>query len=108
MLENFNKESKKFQTPGFDLLEGYLLLSSLLLFVKELQENSADRILHYESETKGLCEDVISSFADTSKCIITKKFSYEASDRAYLRRADKSRIKIQNLLYDCNPVMQED
>ena len=36
----------------FDVFEGYLLLSSLLIFVKELQDNSANRIAHYESEAK--------------------------------------------------------
>ena len=35
VLEHFNKTSKKCQTPGFDVFEGYLLLSSLLSFVKE-------------------------------------------------------------------------
>ncbi|GCB64800.1 hypothetical protein scyTo_0000329 [Scyliorhinus torazame] len=42
VLERFNKTSKKLQTPGFAVFEGYLLLSSLLSFVKELRENSAD------------------------------------------------------------------
>ena len=35
VLEYFNKTSKKIQTPGFDVFEGYLLQSSLLSFVKK-------------------------------------------------------------------------
>ena len=71
VLECFNKTSKKLQTPSFDVFEGYLLLSSLLSFVKEIWENSANRIAHYESEAKGLCEDITSSYSDASKCIVT-------------------------------------
>ena len=63
VLERFNKTNKKLQTPGFDVFEGYLLLASLLSFVKELQENSADMIAHYESEAKGLCENITSSYS---------------------------------------------
>ncbi|GCB85110.1 hypothetical protein scyTo_0025716, partial [Scyliorhinus torazame] len=37
VLERFNKTTKKLETPGFDVFEGYLLLSSLLSFVKELK-----------------------------------------------------------------------
>ena len=36
VLEHFNKTRKKLQTPSFDVFEGYLLLSSLLSFVREL------------------------------------------------------------------------
>ncbi|GCB74070.1 hypothetical protein scyTo_0003155 [Scyliorhinus torazame] len=77
VLERFNKTSKKLQTPGFDVFEGYLLLSSLLLFVKELRENSADRIAQYESEAKGLCEAITSSYSDASKSIVTRNFQME-------------------------------
>ena len=101
VLELFDKTSKKLQTPGFDVFEGYLLLSSLLSFVKELQENSADRIAHYESEAKGLCDDITLSYSDASKCIVTKKISDGTSGSAPLRGADKFRIEVLNQLYDC-------
>ncbi|GCB66549.1 hypothetical protein scyTo_0010116 [Scyliorhinus torazame] len=101
VLERFNKTSKELQTPGFDVFEGYLLLSSLLLFVKELRENSADRIAHYESEAKGLCEDITSSYSDASKCIVARTFSDGTSGIASLRGADKFRIDVLCQLYDC-------
>ncbi|GCB66187.1 hypothetical protein scyTo_0000558 [Scyliorhinus torazame] len=101
VLERFNKTSKKLQTPGLDVFEGYLLLSSLLLFVKELRENSADRFAHYESEAKGWCEDITSSYSDASKRIVTRKFSDGTSGIASLRGADKFRIEVLYQLYDC-------
>ena len=101
MPEHFNKTSKKFQTTGLDVFEGYLLLSSLFSFIKELWENSADRIAYYESEVKGLCEDITSSYSDASKCIVTKKFSDGTSDSASLRGADKFRMEVLNQIYDC-------
>ncbi|GCB64776.1 hypothetical protein scyTo_0011798 [Scyliorhinus torazame] len=101
VLERFNKTSKKLQTPGFDVFEGYLLLSSLLSFVKELRENSADRIAHHKSEAKGLCEDITSSYSDASKRIVTWTFSDGTSGIASLRGADKFRIEVLYQLYDC-------
>ncbi|GCB60504.1 hypothetical protein scyTo_0009187 [Scyliorhinus torazame] len=101
VLERFNKTSKKLQAPGFDVFEGYLLLSSSLSFVKELRENSADRIAHYESEAKGLCKDITSSYFDASKRIVTRKFSDGTSGIASLRGADKLRIEVLYQLYDC-------
>ncbi|GCB68678.1 hypothetical protein scyTo_0005349 [Scyliorhinus torazame] len=101
VLEGFNKTSKKLKTPGFDVFDGYLLLSSLLSFVKELRENSADRIAHYESEAKGLCEDITSSYSDASKRIVTRTFSDGTSGIASLRGADKFRIEVLYQLYDC-------
>ncbi|XP_072366900.1 zinc finger MYM-type protein 1-like [Scyliorhinus torazame] len=101
VLERFNKISKKLQTPGCDVSEGYLLLSSLLSFVKELRENSADRIAHCESEAKGLCEDITSSYSDASKRIVTRKLSDGTSGIASLKGADKFRIEVLYQLYDC-------
>ncbi|XP_072351187.1 zinc finger MYM-type protein 1-like [Scyliorhinus torazame] len=101
VLERFNKTSRKLQTSGFDVFEGYLLLSSLLSFVKELRENSADRIAHYESEAKGLREDITSSYSDASKRIVTRKFSDGTSGIASLRGVDKFRIEVLYQLYDC-------
>ncbi|GCB85875.1 hypothetical protein scyTo_0026521, partial [Scyliorhinus torazame] len=101
VLERFNKTSKKLQTPVFDVFEGYLLLSSLLLFVKELRENSADRIAHYDSEAKGLCEDITSSYSDASKRTVTRKFSDGTSGIASLRGADKFWIEVLYQLHDC-------
>ncbi|GCB73437.1 hypothetical protein scyTo_0002542 [Scyliorhinus torazame] len=100
VLERFNKTSKKLQTPGFDVFEGYLLLSSLLLFVKELRENSTDMIAHYESEAKGLCEDITSSCSDASKRIVTRTLSDGTSGIASLRGAAKFRIEVLYQLYD--------
>ncbi|XP_072368175.1 zinc finger MYM-type protein 1-like [Scyliorhinus torazame] len=101
VLGRFNKTNKKLQTPGFDVFERYLLLSSLFLFIKELRENSADRIAHYESEAKGLCEDITSSYSDASKRIVTRKFSDGTSGIASLKGADKFRIEVLYQLYDC-------
>ena len=101
VLEHFIKTRKKLQTPGFDVFEGYLLLSSLIPFVEELWENSADRIAHYKSEAKGLCEVITSHYLDASKCIVTKKVSDGTSGSASLRGADKFRLEVLNQLYDC-------
>ncbi|XP_072354889.1 uncharacterized protein [Scyliorhinus torazame] len=101
VLERFNKTSKKLQTPGFDVFEVYLLLSSLLSFVKELRENSTDRIAYYESEAKGLCEEITSRYSDASKRIVTRTFSDGTSGIASLRGADKFRIEVLYQLYDC-------
>ncbi|XP_072331181.1 zinc finger MYM-type protein 1-like isoform X2 [Scyliorhinus torazame] len=67
----------------------------------KLRENSADRIAHYESEAKGLCEDITSSYSDASKRIVTRKFSDGTSGIASLRGADKFRIEVLYQLYDC-------
>ncbi|XP_072351161.1 uncharacterized protein [Scyliorhinus torazame] len=64
-------------------------------------ENSADRIAHYESEAKGLCEDITSSYSDASKRIVTRKFSDGTSGIASLRGADKFRTEVLYKLYDC-------
>ncbi|GCB69255.1 hypothetical protein scyTo_0010528 [Scyliorhinus torazame] len=101
VLEHSNKTSKKLQTPGFDVFEDYLLLSSFLSFVKELRENSANRIAHYESEAKGLCEDITSSYSDASKHIVTRKFSDGTSGIPSLRGTHKFRIEVLYQLYDC-------
>uniref|UniRef100_A0A0L8GGT7 Uncharacterized protein n=1 Tax=Octopus bimaculoides TaxID=37653 RepID=A0A0L8GGT7_OCTBM len=99
--ECFNKTSKKFQTPGSDVFEGYLLLASLFSFVKELQENPANKIAHYATVTKGLSEYIISNYSDISNCIVTKKFADGTSDRASLEEAEKFRIEVLNQVYDC-------
>ncbi|CAI9727002.1 Hypothetical predicted protein [Octopus vulgaris] len=101
VTECFNKASKKLQTPGFNVFEGYLLLASLLSFVKELRENSADRIARCESVAKGLCEYIFSNYFDVSKRIVTKKFADGTSDRASIKGADKFRIEILNQVYEC-------
>ncbi|GCB81770.1 hypothetical protein scyTo_0021884, partial [Scyliorhinus torazame] len=66
----------------------------------KLRENSADRIAHYESEAKGLCEDITSSYSDASKRIVTRTFSDGTSGVASLRGADKFRIEVLYQLYD--------
>uniref|UniRef100_A0A0L8I204 HAT C-terminal dimerisation domain-containing protein n=1 Tax=Octopus bimaculoides TaxID=37653 RepID=A0A0L8I204_OCTBM len=100
-MECFNKTRKKLQTPGSDVFEGYLLLASLLSFVKELRENSANRIAHYESVAKGLCEYITSNYSDVYKRIVTKEFADGTSDRASMKRAEKFRIEVLNQVYDC-------
>ncbi|CAI9721397.1 Hypothetical predicted protein [Octopus vulgaris] len=100
-MEHFNKTSKKLQTSGSDVFEGYLQLASLLSFVKELQENSANRITHYESVAKGLCEYMTSNYSDISKRIVIKKFADGTSDRASSKGAEKIRIEVLNQVYDC-------
>ena len=57
-------------------------LYSLLSFVKELRENSADMITHYESEAKGLCENITSSYTDADKRTVIKTFSDGTLGRA--------------------------
>ncbi|CAI9719152.1 Hypothetical predicted protein [Octopus vulgaris] len=47
-----NKTSKKHRIPGSDVIEGYLLLASLFSFVKEIRENSADKIARYATIAK--------------------------------------------------------
>uniref|UniRef100_A0A0L8H7H0 Uncharacterized protein n=1 Tax=Octopus bimaculoides TaxID=37653 RepID=A0A0L8H7H0_OCTBM len=93
VMEHFNKISKKLQTPARDVFEGYLLLTSLLSSVKKLQENSVNRIAHYESVAKGLCEYITSNYSDTYKYIVTKKFADGTRDRASLKEAEKFRIE---------------
>uniref|UniRef100_A0A0L8HFS2 Uncharacterized protein n=1 Tax=Octopus bimaculoides TaxID=37653 RepID=A0A0L8HFS2_OCTBM len=101
VMERFNKTSQKLQTPGFYVFEGCLLLASLLSFVKELQENSDDRNVHYESVAKGLCEYITSNYSDVSKRIVTKKFTDGTSDRASLKGVEKFRREVLNQVYDC-------
>uniref|UniRef100_A0A0L8GZ60 Uncharacterized protein n=1 Tax=Octopus bimaculoides TaxID=37653 RepID=A0A0L8GZ60_OCTBM len=101
VMEHFNRTSKKLQTLGSDVFEGYLPLASLLSFVKELQENSVDKIAHYESVAKGLCEYITSNYSDVSKLIVIKKFADGTSDRASLRGAEQFRIEVLNEVYDC-------
>uniref|UniRef100_A0A0L8H5P4 Uncharacterized protein n=1 Tax=Octopus bimaculoides TaxID=37653 RepID=A0A0L8H5P4_OCTBM len=66
VMERFNETSKKLQTPCSDVFVGYLLLPSLLLFVKELRDNSTNRIAHYESVSKRI-EEVLNHVYD---CLI--------------------------------------
>ena len=56
---------------------------------------------HCESEAKGSCEDITSSYSNASKCIVTKKFSDGTDGSASLRGADKFRIEVLNQLYAC-------
>ncbi|GCB83904.1 hypothetical protein scyTo_0024748 [Scyliorhinus torazame] len=60
-----------------------------------------NRIAHYESEAKGLVEDITSSYSDASKRIVTRKFSDGTSGIASLRGADKFRIEVLYQPYDC-------
>ena len=76
-------------------------LYSLLSFVKELRENSADMITHYEYEAKGLCENITSSYSDADKRTVIKTFSDGTLGRASFVGADKFRIEVLNRPDDC-------
>ncbi|XP_072346501.1 uncharacterized protein [Scyliorhinus torazame] len=57
--------------------------------------------LHTESDAKGLCDDITSSYSDASKLIVTRTFSDGTSGIISLRGADKFRIEVLYQLYEC-------
>uniref|UniRef100_A0A0L8I3Z2 HAT C-terminal dimerisation domain-containing protein n=1 Tax=Octopus bimaculoides TaxID=37653 RepID=A0A0L8I3Z2_OCTBM len=89
-MEHFNKTRKKLQTLGSDVFEGYLLLTSLLSFLKELRENSAAKIAPYESVAKGSCEYITSNYSYVYKRIVTKKFADGTNDRAFTQNTKEN------------------
>uniref|UniRef100_A0A0L8G465 DUF4371 domain-containing protein n=1 Tax=Octopus bimaculoides TaxID=37653 RepID=A0A0L8G465_OCTBM len=104
VMERFNKKkktNKKLQIPGSDVFEVNLLLASLLSFVKELRENSAGRIAHYQSVTKCLYEYITSNYSNVSMRIVTKKFADGTNDRASLKGAENFRIEVLSQVNDC-------
>ena len=58
-------------------------------------------ITHYESEAKGLCENITSSYSDADKRTVIKKVSDGTIGRASFVGADKFRIEVLNRPYDC-------
>ena len=53
-------------------------------------------IAHYESEAKGLCKNITSSYSDADKRTVIKKFSDGTIGRASFVGADKFRIEVLN------------
>ncbi|CAI9717723.1 Hypothetical predicted protein [Octopus vulgaris] len=94
-------DSRLGRSYGTDVFEDYLLLASLFSFVKELRENSVNRIAHYATVANGLSEYITSNCSDVSKRIVTKKFADGTSDKASLKGAEKFRIEVLNQVYDC-------
>ena len=58
-------------------------------------------ITHYESEAKGSCENITSSYSDADKRTVIKKFSDGTIGRTSFVGADKFRIEVLNRPYDC-------
>ena len=90
VLERFNKVSQILQTPGLDVSEGYELIFSLELFVKEMRKNSEEKMNEFEKKTKNLSEEITGNYNDLNKRRKIHIFNGK----------DKFRVEVYNVLFD--------
>ena len=90
VLERFNKVSQILQTPGLDVSEGYELIFSLELFVKEMRKNSEEKMNEFEKKAKNLSEEITGNYNDLNKRRKTHIFNGK----------DKFRVEVYNVLFD--------
>jgi hypothetical protein len=67
ILECFSKTTDKLQTHDFDIYEGYLLLSTLYLFITELKENSYKKLMECETKEIKMSNKINTSYSDIKK-----------------------------------------
>ena len=90
VLERFNKVSLILQTPELDVSEGYELIFSLELFVKEMRKNSEEKMNEFKKKAKNLSEEITGNYNDLNKRRKTHIFNGK----------DKFRVEVYNVLFD--------
>jgi len=98
ILERFNKTSKKLQTPGLDLCEGYALISSLELFVKAIRQDCNEKLIEYELKATKMSSNIEKNYSDQRNK--TKKYSDGKKGKDTLTGRDKFRVEVVNILLD--------
>lgn len=100
VLERFNKVSKKIQSPGLDICEGFALISSLQSFVKTLRQNSESKYSEYETRAKELSPEIKRNYKDFDKRSRTRVYSDGERGTEVLREKNKFRVQVFIVLLD--------
>jgi len=98
ILERFNKTSKKLQTLGLDLCEGYALISSLESFVKAIRQDCNEKLIEYELKAIKMSLNIEKNYSDQRNK--TKKYSDGKKGKDTLTGRDKFRVEVVNILLD--------
>ncbi|CAH0718620.1 unnamed protein product, partial [Brenthis ino] len=100
ILERFNVVNKKVQSPGLDIGEGNKLIVSLKEFVKNIRQQSDQKLKEYEEKAKKLSTSVGTDYSDINKRRITLKFSDKSTDKVSVNCAEKFKRDTLNVALD--------
>ncbi|RVE40995.1 hypothetical protein evm_014355 [Chilo suppressalis] len=97
VLERFNVVNKKVQSPGLDIGEGNKLIVSLKEFVKNIRQQSDQKLKEYEEKAKKLSTSVGTDYSGINKRRITSKFSDKSTDKVSVNGAEKVKRDTHNV-----------
>ncbi|XP_045456065.1 uncharacterized protein LOC123665878 [Melitaea cinxia] len=100
ILERFNVVNKKVQSPGLDIGEGNKLIVSLKEFVKNIWQQSDQKLKEYEEKAKKLSTSLGTDYSDINKRRITLKFSDKSTDKVSVNCAEKFKRDTLNVALD--------
>ncbi|RVE53760.1 hypothetical protein evm_001652 [Chilo suppressalis] len=92
LLENIKVELKKENyslSPGLDIGEGNKLIVSLKEFVKNIRQQSDQKLKEYEEKAKKLSTSAGTDYSGINKRRITSKFSDKSTDKVSVNGAEK-------------------
>ncbi|RVE42006.1 hypothetical protein evm_013351 [Chilo suppressalis] len=99
-LKTFNVVNKKVRSPGLDIGEGNKLIVSLKEFVKNIRQQSDQKLKEYEEKAKKLSTSVGTDYSDINKRRITSKFSYKSTDKVSVNGEEKFKRDTLNIALD--------
>lgn len=100
ILERFNFVNKKVQTPGLDICEGEKLFASLEAFLRNIQEQSDQKLNEYKETAKKLSTSVEKEYSDLKKRRITSKFPEKSTEKVSLTGVEKFKRDTLNVALD--------
>ncbi|CAH0730505.1 unnamed protein product, partial [Brenthis ino] len=105
LQEQLNKETEYYhnvlkRSPGLDIGEGNKLIVSLKEFVKNIRQQSDQKLKEYEEKAKKLSTSVGTDYSDINKRRITLKFSDKSTDKVSVNCAEKFKRDTLNVALD--------
>lgn len=85
ILERFNKVSVKLQDPHLNLQEGYNLVNSLFLYLKEIKNDTESKVSEIGAKAMKLSDDIESTHSDSCARKRTKLLSNREKEDNYLQ-----------------------